>query len=60
MQEVVKKEVVKPLDIGFIYPILDSEWSSLVQVGPKRGGITVIKNERTKLYWDCYMVARAH
>ena len=30
MKEVVKKEVVKLLDIGIIYPILDSVWVSPV------------------------------
>ncbi|GJT23364.1 hypothetical protein Tco_0893301 [Tanacetum coccineum] len=28
MQEVVKKEIVKLLDIGIIYPIADSPWVS--------------------------------
>jgi len=37
MQEVVKKEFVKLLDVGIIYPILDSDWVSLVQVVPKKG-----------------------
>jgi len=36
MQEVVKKEVVKLLDIGVIYPISNSKWVSPVQVVPKR------------------------
>ena len=30
MREVVKKEVLKLLDAGIIYPILHSEWVSLV------------------------------
>ena len=30
MQEVVKKEVIKPLDAGLIYPISDSPWVSPV------------------------------
>ena len=38
MQEVVKKEVVKLLDAGVIYPILDSEWMRSVQVVPKKVG----------------------
>ena len=46
MQEVVKKEVVKLLDVRIIYFILDSEWVSSVQTIPKKGGMIVIKNER--------------
>jgi len=49
MQEVVKKEVIKLLEAGIIYPISDSEWVSTVQVVPKKGGMTVIKNERDEL-----------
>jgi len=37
MQDVVKKEVIKLLDAGLIYPISDSSWVSPVQVVPKRG-----------------------
>ncbi|GAB2273056.1 hypothetical protein Dimus_039009 [Dionaea muscipula] len=37
MQEVVKKEVIKQLDLGIIYPISDSKWVSPVQVVPKKG-----------------------
>ena len=49
MQEVVEKEVVKLLDAGIIYPISNSEWVSPVQVVPKKGGMTIIKNERDEL-----------
>ncbi|XP_073025235.1 uncharacterized protein [Primulina eburnea] len=49
MQEVVKKEVIKLLDAGIIYPISDSSWVSPVQVVPKKGGITVVKNENNEL-----------
>ncbi|GAB2292377.1 hypothetical protein Dimus_038199 [Dionaea muscipula] len=49
MQEVVKKEVIKLLDLGIIYPISDSKWVSLVQVVPKKGGITVVENENNEL-----------
>jgi len=45
MQEVIKKQVIKLLNAGIIYPILDSDWVSLVQVLPKKGGMTVVKNE---------------
>jgi hypothetical protein len=49
MQEVVKKEVIKLLDVGLIYPISDSPWVSPVQVVPKKGGMTVIANEKNEL-----------
>ena len=43
MKEVVRKEVLKWLDVGVIYPISDSAWVSPIQVVPKKGGTTVIK-----------------
>ncbi|KAI5351533.1 hypothetical protein L3X38_004424 [Prunus dulcis] len=49
MKEVVRKEVMKPLDVGIIYPISDSKWVSPVQVVPKKLGITVVKNEANEL-----------
>lgn len=49
MQEVVHKEVLKLLDAGIIYPIFDSAWVSPVQVVPKKGGITVVMNEKNEL-----------
>ena len=49
MKEVVKAEVIKLLDAGMIYPISDSAWVSPVQVVPKKGGMTIIKNEKNEL-----------
>jgi hypothetical protein len=49
MTEVVKKEVLKLLKIGVIYPISDSEWVNPVQVMLKKSGITVIRNEKNEL-----------
>ena len=49
MKEVVRKEVLKWLDFGVIYPILDSSWVSLVKVVSKKGGMIVIKNENNAL-----------
>ena len=49
MREVVKKEVLKLLDARIIYPVLHSEWVSLVQVVPKKGGITVVENSKNEL-----------
>ena len=49
MQEVVHKEVLKLLDAGIVYPISDNAWVSRVQVVPKKGGITMIKNDNNEL-----------
>jgi len=38
MQEVIKKEVVRLLDSGIIYPISVTDWVSPIQVVPKKGG----------------------
>jgi hypothetical protein len=48
-REVVKKEVLKLLHTGIIYPVPHSEWVSPVQVVPKKGGMTVVKNEKNEL-----------
>ncbi|GKE25690.1 hypothetical protein Tco_1441074 [Tanacetum coccineum] len=47
--EVIKKEVIKLLDARLIYPISDSPWVRAVHCVPKKGGITVIKNEENEL-----------
>jgi hypothetical protein len=47
--EVVKKEVIKLLDAGIIYPMPHSEWVSPVHCVPKKGGITVVKNDKDEL-----------
>ncbi|GJY59110.1 reverse transcriptase domain-containing protein [Tanacetum coccineum] len=49
IHEVIKKEVVKLLDAGLIYPISDSPWVSPVHCVPKKGGMTVVKNEDNEL-----------
>ena len=49
MKEVVRKEVLKWLNIDFIYAISDSTWESPVHVVPKKGGFTVIRNEKNEL-----------
>ncbi|BAB02630.1 retroelement pol polyprotein-like [Arabidopsis thaliana] len=36
-------------DAGVIYPISDSTWVSLVYCVPKKGGMTVVKNEKDEL-----------
>ncbi|KAK0582674.1 hypothetical protein LWI29_028394 [Acer saccharum] len=49
MKEVVKKEVLKLLEVGIIYPISDSKWVSPIHVVPKKSGITVVRNEQNEL-----------
>ena len=49
MKELVKKEVLKLLDVGVIYPIADSKWVSPTQVVPKKSGVTVVANENNEL-----------
>jgi hypothetical protein len=61
IKEVVKKEVLKLLHAGIIYSISNSEWVSPVQVLPKKGGMTVVKNKKNELtpqrtimgWWIC-------
>jgi hypothetical protein len=49
MMDVVKKEILKLLEVGVIYPISDSNWVSSVQTVPKKIGITVVKNQNDEL-----------
>nr|GEX24267.1 DNA-directed DNA polymerase [Tanacetum cinerariifolium] len=49
IHEVIKKEVIKLLDAGMIYPIFDSPWVSPVHCVLKKGGMTVIENEDNEL-----------
>ena len=49
MKDVVRKKVLKWLNVGFIYAISDSLWVSPVHVVPKEGGFTVIRNEKNEL-----------
>ncbi|CAN6716334.1 unnamed protein product [Malus baccata var. baccata] len=49
MMEVVKKEIIKLLDCGVIYPISDSRWVSPVQCVPKKSRVTVVANAENEL-----------
>ncbi|KAG7556883.1 Integrase catalytic core [Arabidopsis suecica] len=49
LKEVVKKEILKLLDADVIYPISDSTWVSPVHCVPKKGGMTVVRNEKDEL-----------
>jgi hypothetical protein len=48
MRKIVK-EVLKLLKAGVIYPVSNSEWVSPVQVVPKKGGMTIVRNEKNEL-----------
>ena len=49
MKEVVRKEILKLLEAGIIYPVADSEWVSPVHCVPKMGGITIVPNDKDEL-----------
>jgi len=49
MLDVVKKEILKLLKDGIIYPISDGKWVSLVHIVLNDGGMTVLKNENNEL-----------
>ncbi|GJU19029.1 reverse transcriptase domain-containing protein [Tanacetum coccineum] len=49
IHEVIKKEVIKLLDAGLIYPTSDSLWVSPVHCVPKKGGMIVVENEDNEL-----------
>ena len=49
MKEVVRKEILKLLEVGIIYPVVDSDWVSPVHCVPKKGGITVVPNDKDEL-----------
>ncbi|GJT60847.1 reverse transcriptase domain-containing protein [Tanacetum coccineum] len=49
IHELIKKEVIKLLDAGLIYPISDSLWVSPVHCVLKKGGITVVETEDNEL-----------
>nr|GEV10746.1 reverse transcriptase domain-containing protein [Tanacetum cinerariifolium] len=47
--DVIKKEVLKLLDVGLIYPISDSPCVSPVHCVSKKGGFTVVENDENEL-----------
>nr|GEX80759.1 reverse transcriptase domain-containing protein [Tanacetum cinerariifolium]GEZ84607.1 reverse transcriptase domain-containing protein [Tanacetum cinerariifolium] len=49
IHKVIKKEVLKLLDFGLIYPISDSPWVSPVHRVPKKGGFTIVENKENEL-----------
>lgn len=42
MKEAIRKEVLKCLDNGIIYPISDSKCVSSIQVVPKKSDVTIV------------------
>src|SRR3954469_18174148 len=49
MKEVVRNEKLKLLEAFIIYPIAQSRWVSPVHCVPKKGGITVVPNDKNEL-----------
>ena len=49
MKDVVRKEVLKWINVGLIYAISDSPWVSTIHMVSKKGGFTVIINEKNEL-----------
>ena len=49
MKEVVKKEVLKLLDVCVIYLIANRKWVSPTQVVPKKSGVILVANEHNEL-----------
>ena len=49
MKDVVRKEVIRLLESGVIYPISDSKWVNHVHSIPKHGGITTIQNDKDEV-----------
>ena len=56
MQEVVRAEVLKLLQAGIIYPIIDSTWVSPTQVVPKKSGVTTVRNEKREEMPTCLTI----
>lgn len=45
----IKKEIIKWLDVGVVYSIADSKWVRPIQSIPKKYGTTVVPNEKNRL-----------
>ena len=52
MKDVIRNEVLKLLDSAIIYPITDSRWVSPVHCVPKKGGMSVIANDKNELIFS--------
>jgi len=49
VKDVVKKEIMKLFEARIIYPISNCSSVSPVDVVPKKGGVTVVKNDKDEL-----------
>ena len=49
MNEVLRKEVIKWLEAGILYPICYSRWVSPIHCDPKKGGMTLVRNKKNEL-----------
>ncbi|XP_050878279.1 uncharacterized protein LOC127082093 [Lathyrus oleraceus] len=49
MKEVVKKEIIKWLDVDIIYHVYNYVWVTLIQCVLKNGGMTMVSNEKKEL-----------
>ena len=49
MKDVVRKEVIRLLDAGIIYPISDSKWVNPVHCIPRQGGVTIVNSNDNNL-----------
>ena len=54
MKEVVRKELIKLIEAGIIYPIADSKWVSHVHCVSKKGGMTIVPNEANVI--ECALI----
>ena len=45
----VRNEILKLLEAGIIYLVTDSQWVSPVHCVPKKGGITIVPNDKNEL-----------
>ena len=50
MKEVVRTKILKLLEAGIIYPIVDSRWVSPVHCVPKKGSITIVPNDKNEVF----------
>ena len=49
MKEVVRNEILKLPEVRIIYRFADSQWVSPVPCVPKKGGITIVPNDKNEL-----------
>ena len=49
MMEVVKKKILKLLEMGIVFAISDSPWVSPVQVIPKKMEVIVEENQKGEM-----------